>query len=142
MYEVKIASPSTWDPSNNKKIFRVMAKTRVRVIGNGCSIEGTCSPPSADSKCKEVLRFYCSSLAVAFSRRNRGPSWLILFCRAYTGCHSLIASVEKRAESKLAPQFWILLQPFGKLFYFLLQFIDGAFDLVQGCSNLLVLNGV
>ena len=43
--------------------------------------------------------------------------------------------------SWIAPQFWISLQSLGKFFHFLLQFIDSALDLVQGCSHLLVLNG-
>jgi hypothetical protein len=58
LYEVKIASPSTWDPSKNKKIFRVMAETRVRRIGNGCYIEAPCSPLEADyGECARPVEF-------------------------------------------------------------------------------------
>jgi hypothetical protein len=35
----------------------------VRTAVHRESIEAPCSPPQADSKCKEMIPFYCSSLA-------------------------------------------------------------------------------
>jgi hypothetical protein len=49
--------------------------------------------------------------------------------------------VLEKTEVRQSLEIWILLQSLGKFFHFLLQFVDSALDLVQGCSHLLVLNG-
>jgi hypothetical protein len=49
------------------------------------SVEAPCSPPAADSKCKEMIPFYCSSLANPVRLRRTTGNALALLNRVSSG---------------------------------------------------------